>query len=158
MGVLHLNVWNSLRMIGTSYFSMLRKFCCEAVCVLNIDLEIFFIINSVSWLVSHLFSLYIPSWFSYERLACSWDLSVSSRLSNCLAYNYLWYPLMIFSYCCDIDSNLSLHFLFCLLVIYLLFSMNLAKDFIILFFLFFKKISFHLIDIFYFRKGESKFY
>ena len=41
---------------------------------------------------------------------------------------------MIFSYCCDIGSNVSIAFLILFIwVIYLLFLMNLAKDLIILF-------------------------
>ena len=61
---------------------------------------------------------------------------------------------MIFSYCCDIGSNVSFAFLILFIwIIYLLFSMNLAKDLIILFIFSNNIISLNWF-CFNFRKGE----
>ena len=61
---------------------------------------------------------------------------------------------MIFSYCCDIGSNVSFAFLILFIwIIYLLFLMNLAKDLIILFIFSNNIISLNWF-CFNFRKGE----
>ena len=92
----------------------------------------------------------VSSWLSLGRLYVSRNLSISSRLFNLLAYNYLQYSLMIFciSVVSVVISPLSFLILF-IWVLSLFFLITLAKG-LSIFFLSSQKTMSCFIDLFYF--------
>ena len=90
----------------------LVEFICEAIWPWTSvcrEFWVFVFRDSISLLMISLFKLSISFWFSFGELYVSRKLSISSRLSNLLAYNFSYYSLMVFLYFCSI-----FHFLFCL--------------------------------------------
>ena len=62
---------------------------------------------SISVLLMGLFIFSVSSWFSLERLYDSKHLSISSRLSNVLAYNFHNTPLYFYDVDCYLLSSIS---------------------------------------------------
>ena len=104
-------------------------------CLLGVFCFVLFLItDSVSLLGIYLFIFSISSWFSLGRLYVSRNLSVFSRLSSLLVYNYSQQSLMVL--CVSVVSVVlsPLSFLICLFGFSLFFFlMSLAKGLSILF-------------------------